>query len=70
MMRQTWSQRERWSARPADLVEMNADEDGVGGDDGVDSLSYLVARKSPGLQGEPVLLCERVCTIGFPKCLC
>ncbi len=31
--------------RPEDVLKVDADEDGVGGDDAADSLCYLVARK-------------------------
>jgi hypothetical protein len=32
--------------RPEDVLNVDADEDGVGGDDTADCLRYLVARKS------------------------
>jgi hypothetical protein len=32
--------------RPEDVLKVNADEDGVGGDDAADCLRYLVATKS------------------------
>ena len=32
--------------RPEDVLKVNADEDGVGGDDCADALRYLVATKS------------------------
>ncbi len=31
--------------RPEDVLKVDADEDGVGGDDAADALSYLVATK-------------------------
>jgi hypothetical protein len=32
--------------RPEDVLKVDADEDGVGGDDAADALRYLVATKS------------------------
>jgi len=32
--------------RPEDVLKVDADEDGIGGDDAADSLRYLVATKS------------------------
>jgi hypothetical protein len=32
--------------RPEDLLKVDADEDGIGGDDAADALRYLVATKS------------------------
>jgi hypothetical protein len=32
--------------RPADVLKVDADEDGVGGDDAADCLRYLVATKA------------------------
>jgi phage terminase large subunit len=33
--------------RPEDVLKVDADEDGVGGDDGADCLRYMVATKVP-----------------------
>ncbi len=33
-------------SRPEDVLKVDADEDGVGGDDAADCLRYLVATKS------------------------
>jgi len=35
--------------RPEDVLKVDTDEDGVGGDDAADALRYLVATKSRGL---------------------
>jgi len=35
-----------WPIRPEDVLKVDADEDGVGGDDAADWLRYLVATKS------------------------
>jgi hypothetical protein len=35
--------------RPKDLLKVDADEDGVGGDDAADALRYLVATKARGV---------------------
>src|ERR1017187_5727300 len=34
--------------RPEDVLKVDADEDGIGGDDAADALRYLVATKSRG----------------------
>jgi len=34
--------------RPEDVLKVDADEDGVGGDDAADALRYLVASKGAG----------------------
>ena len=36
-------------SRPEDVLKVDADEDGVGGDDAADALRYLVATKSRGV---------------------
>ena len=35
--------------RPEDVLKVDADEEGIGGDDAADALRYLVATKSRGL---------------------
>jgi hypothetical protein len=35
--------------RPEDVLKVDADEEGVGGDDAADALRYLVATKARGL---------------------
>ena len=37
------------SHRPEDVLKVDADEEGIGGDDAADALRYLVATKSRGL---------------------
>jgi len=41
-MSQPWKR----ANRPEDVLKVDADEDGVGGDDAADALRYLVATKS------------------------
>ena len=36
-------------SRPEDVLKVDADEDGVGGDDAADALRYMVATKSRGV---------------------
>lgn len=36
-------------SRPEDVLKVDAEEDGVGGDDAADTLQYLVATKSRGV---------------------
>ena len=41
-----WFSRQHDPNRPEDVLKVNADEDGVGGDDAADALRYLVATKA------------------------
>ena len=36
-------------SRPEDVLKVDADEDGVGGDDAADALRYMVTTKSRGV---------------------
>lgn len=38
--------RARWPVRPEDVLKVDCDEDGVGGDDAGDALRYLVATRA------------------------
>ena len=40
-------------SRPEDVLKVDADEEGVGGDDAADALRYLVAMKSREVRGYP-----------------
>ena len=40
--------------RPEDVLKVDADEEGVGGDDAADALRYLIATKSNKVYGRKV----------------